>query len=210
MWAGPSTDCQGETRPRTIVIDEVYATLEAVRRFSATLSSDCCRRARADGHHRALRDPRRRLGARRPAHRLARTRFPDQIDGHRLGVRDPDRLPARARRVLARRVRLARAGGAAQRARALPHRDRRPVDPLRPRALAARRRAPAAPHARLAGLGRRVPRRHPAADRPGGARRRRGRRVPRDRAVAARLRVLGADAHARLGRRSASRARSSS
>ncbi len=26
--------------------------------------------------------------------RLAQTRLPDQIDGHRLGVRDPDRLPA--------------------------------------------------------------------------------------------------------------------
>ena len=68
----------------------------------------------------------------------------------------------------------------------------------------------AAPHARLAGLDRRVPRRHPAADRSGGARRPRRRRVPRDRAVAARLRVLRADPHARLGRRGASRARSSS
>ena len=53
---------------------------------------------------------------------------------------------------------------------------------------------PAAADARLAGLDRRVPRRDPAAHASRGARRRRRRRVPRGRAVAARLRLLGADA----------------
>ena len=42
-------------------------------------------------------------------------------------------------------------------------------------------------------------RRDPGADRPGAPRRGRRRRVPRDRAVAARLRLLGTAAHARLG-----------
>ena len=119
---------------------------------------------------------------------------------HGLGVRDPARLPARARRVLARRVRLAHAGGTTQRARALPHHHRRPVDPLHPRAVSARRRFAAAPHTRLAGFGRRVPRRHPTVDRARGSRGPRGRRLPRRRAVVARLRLLGADPHARLGR----------
>ena len=44
--------------------------------------------------------------------------------------------------------------------------------------------------ARLAGLGVRVPRAHPAADRPGALRRRSGRRLHRRRAVAARLRPV--------------------
>ena len=71
-------------------------------------------------------------------------------------------------------------------------------------------RVAAAPHARLAGLRRGVPRRHPEAHRSGEPRRSSRRRVPRDRAVAARLRVLGADAHSRLGPARASRTRSSS
>ena len=77
--------------------------------------------------------------------RLARTRFPDQIDdtGWEYGI--PIDYLRELVDVLARRLRLARGGSAAQRARALPHHHRRPVDPLRPRPLAARRRAPAAP-----------------------------------------------------------------
>ena len=73
--------------------------------------------------------------------RLARTRFPDQIEdtGWEYGI------PIDYLRELVEYwrddVRLARAGSAPQRARALPHPHRRPVDPLRPRALAARGRA---------------------------------------------------------------------
>ena len=51
-----------------------------------------------------------------------RARAPSRSDRrHRMGVRDPDRLPANVGGVLARRVRLARAGSAAQQARQLPH-----------------------------------------------------------------------------------------
>ena len=57
---------------------------------------------------RALRDPRRRRGPRRPARPAGADALPRPDRGHRLGVRDPGRLPARARRVLARHVRLAR------------------------------------------------------------------------------------------------------
>ena len=169
-----------------------------------------CRSPSRDGG-RAVRDPRRRRGPRRPARPAGADALPR-----------PDRR-TRAGSTGSRSTTCASwsSTGAttydwrAQEARLneLAHfrtDDRRPVDPLRPRALAARRRAPAAAHARLARLDRRVPRRDPAPDRPGGARRQRGRRVPRDRAVAARLRLLGADAHARLGRLRASRARSSS
>ncbi len=131
--------------------------------------------------------------------RLARTRFPDQVEGTGWEYGIPIDLPARARRVLARRVRLARAGGTAQRARALPHAHRRPVDPLHPRALGARGRVAVAHHARLARLGRRVPGGHPAADGPRGSRRPGERRLPRGRALTPRLRLLGAHPHARLG-----------
>ena len=131
----------------------------------------------------------------------ARTRFPDQIEGDRVGRRHPDRLPARAGRVLARTATTGvGAGGPPQRVRALPHPDRRAVDPLHPRPVAPPGRPSAAPHPRLAGLGRRVPRRDSAAHRSPGLRRSGGRCVPRDRAVAPGLRVLGAAAHPRLGR----------
>ena len=97
-----------------------------------------------------------------------------------LGAGDRARVPARAARLLGRRVRLARAGGAAERARPVPRRDRRRAHPLRARA---RRRDPADPHARLAEHVRRAPAARAA---PAGLR-------PRD-PVAARLRVLGAAA----------------
>ena len=75
--------------------------------------------------------------------------------------------------------------------------DRRPADPLHPRALRQPRRAAVDHHARLARIGRRVPRRHRAA----------ARRLPRRRAVASRLRLVGSDDRAGLGRGSASRKR---
>ena len=148
-----------------------------------------------------FRDPRRRRGARRTSATAwrgpaCRTRSTGRAGS--TGSRT-DYL-ARAGRVLARRLRLARPRGAAQRAPAVPHRDRRAVHPLRPRPVAASGRPTVAARARLARLDRRVPRRDSAADRPGGARRGRGRRVPRRRAVAAGLRVLGTDSYSGLGR----------
>ena len=126
--------------------------------------------------------------------RLGADPLPGPDRRHGLGVRHPGRLPARARRLLARRVRLARPGSAAQRARALPHAHRRPVDPLHPRALA---HADALPLLLTHGWPGSIvefldviPRlTDPEAH--GGRRR----RLPRDRAVAAGLRLLRADAH---------------
>ena len=104
-----------------------------------------------------------RRGSRRPAraagpHALAR---PDPGIG--LGLRHRPRVSAGLVRVLADEVRLARAGRPVQPLAALPHRHRRPADPLHPRALRRSRRVAVDHHARLAGIGRRVPRRHRAA-----------------------------------------------
>ena len=124
--------------------------------------------------------------------RLAQTRFPDQIDGHRLGVRDPGRLPARAGRVLARRRTTGgrRRRGSTSSPTSAPTIDGQPIHFVHARSPHADA-FPLLHHARLARLDRRVPRRHPAAPRPDD--------LPRGRAVAAGLRVLGAPAHRGLG-----------
>ena len=131
--------------------------------------------------------------------RLARVRIPDEIEGAGWDYGIPFGYLRELVTYWRDIVRLAAAGGAAQRAGALPHPRRRPVDPLRPRPFVAARRPAPAPDARLAGLRGGVPRRHPAAHRAGGPWRARRGRVPRRRAVVAGLRVLGADTHARLG-----------
>ena len=84
--------------------------------------------------------------------RLARTRFPDQIEGTGWEYGIPVDYLRELVEYWRDDVRLASAGGAAQRARALPHPYRWPVDPLRPRALGSRGRLSAADHARLARL----------------------------------------------------------
>ena len=113
--------------------------------------------------------------------RLARTRLPQPAPGRRLGLRHAERLPARRRRAVAHRLRLARRGGAHQRVPALHDRDRRAADPLHPRALAARRSDAAPPRAHLPRVIRRLPRHDRRARRPGRARRpRRGRLRRRD------------------------------
>ena len=81
--------------------------------------------------------------------------------------------------------------GAAQRAAALHHRDRRARHPLHPRALEARERAADHRHARLARLDHRAAEDHRAADQPDGARRQRVGRVRCGDPVDARLRLLG-------------------
>ena len=100
--------------------------------------------------------------------RLGTHPLPGPDRRHRLGVRDPDRLPARAGRVLARRVRLARRRrrGSTSSTTSAPEIDGQSIHFVHARSPHAGR-APAAAHARLAGLDRRVPRRHPAADRSG-------------------------------------------
>ena len=95
------------------------------------------------------------------AARAGRTRSPGA--GWERGV--PRGLARAARRVLARRVRLARAGGAAQRVRAVHDHDRRPADPLPARPIAGAGRAAADRHPRLPGLGGRVHPHHRAAER---------------------------------------------
>ena len=126
---------------------------------------------------------------------------------HALAVGCRDRLEPRhadlvrpwPRRPLGRPVRLARAGGSAQRVPAVQGRCRRPGDPLRPRALGRCRCHSPPPAPRLSELVRRgLPADRPAR-RSGGARRTGGGRVPRGRAVAAGVRVLDASGRSRLG-----------
>ena len=139
-----------------------------------------------------FRDRRRRRGARRPAPAPRAHAASRRDRRHRLGVRHPDRLPARARRVLAGRVRLARRrrrGSTCSRSSSPRSTGSRSTSCT---PLAAPRRAAAAPHARLAGFDRRVPRRDPALTDPDAH----GGTATRStcRAVVAGLRVLGADA----------------
>ena len=115
---------------------------------------------------------------------------PEEAEAGRLG--DRSRLPARARRLLGGRLRLAGAGGGA---RPVPHfrcPPRWPRDPLRARP--GRRSGWAGPafgpQPRLAGLVLALRQGHPTAHRPRRARRRPRRRVRRGRARHAGLRVL--------------------
>ena len=122
--------------------------------------------------------------------RLARTRWPDQIPGIGLGLRHRPRVPAGPLRDWRTTFDWRAQEDAVQPLAALPHRHRRPADPLHPRPLRQSRRAAVDHHARLAGFGRRVPRRDRTV----------ARGLPRRRAVAARLRMVGPDDRAGLGR----------
>ena len=153
--------------------------------------SDAISRMRIEVPEEVLDDLRRRLAA---------ARFPDQIPGSGWGYGTDGAYLRELCGVLARQVRLARAGSAAQPLRALPHERRRAESALRARAFEARGRAAARDHARLARLGLRVPQDHRTARRPGGARWQRTRRLPRRLPLDPRLRLLGPDARARLGR----------
>ncbi|CAA9263270.1 MAG: Epoxide hydrolase, partial [uncultured Actinomycetospora sp.] len=116
----------------------------------------------------------------------------------RLGLRHPEPLPRRDGRAVAHDVRLACPGGADERVPAVPHRDRRPDDPLRPRAVVRGGRDAAAPAAHLPGLVRGVPGHDRAAHRPRGPRRASRGRVLGGRAVDARVRFLHAGGRPRL------------
>ena len=97
------------------------------------------------------------------------------------------------------RVRLRAARGAAERAAAVRHRDRRRGHPLHPRQVRARERAAADHDARLARLGGRAARLGRPADRPDGARRQRRGRLPPRAALPARVRALRRAGRDRLG-----------
>ena len=148
-----------------------------------------------------FRDPRRRRGARRPARPPRADALPGPDRRTRAGSTGSRSTTCASWSTYWRddydwRAQEARP----QRARAVPH--RRSTASRSTSSTRARRtptRVPLLLDARLARLDRRVPRRHPAAHRPGGARRSRRRRVPRRRAVAAGLRLLGTDPHTRLG-----------
>ena len=118
---------------------------------------------------RAVPRPGRRLGPRRPADRLARTRFPDRY----RGIGWEAGMPIDYLRQLVDYWSDTydwRAEEAGSMASTLPYPDRRPVDPLPPRPVPPPRGPPPDHHPRLARFGRRVPRPHPAADRPDGPR----------------------------------------
>ena len=100
------------------------------------------------------------------ADRLARTRLPRPGSRRRLGLRRAQPLPGRGGGALAHGVRLARAGSADERLPALPHRDRRPDDPLPARAVRRPRGHAAAARAHLPRLVPRLPRHDRAAARP--------------------------------------------
>ena len=117
----------------------------------------------------------------------------------RLGPRRPAGLPAGPRRLLGRRLRLARPGGPAERDPAVRHHHRRPGHPLPARPLGRAGRPAADPDPRLAQLAGGVPRGDRTADRPPRARRRPGRRLRRGHPLAARVRVLHAGVRPRLG-----------
>ncbi len=139
---------------------------------------------------RAVHHPRARCRARRPAR--APRPHPPARPGSRgaLDLRHRRDLPRRPDRLLARRVRLARAGSRAQRLSAnhSPHRRDRP--PLPACAGTGAEPAPTPPLPRLAGLGVRVPRSHPAPDRPGPLRRPAGGRLHGGGALASWLRPV--------------------
>ena len=101
--------------------------------------------------------------------RLRTTIWPSTIEGQSYGGPALAQMKELARQAAS--VRLAQAGGGAQRAAQLHHRDRRPEHPLHPRQVEAAGRHPAAAHPRLAGLGGRVPGPHRTADGPGEPRR---------------------------------------
>ena len=137
------------------------------------------------GLHQNLHPARARYGDHGPARASGAHALSRPGARRALGVRHRRRLPARAGRLLAARLRLARAGGPAQRpspAQGAPARHR-PSLPTCARQGAGAIAAPPAPW--LAGFGVRVPGDHPAADRSGQLRRRSGRCVHGSRTVIA-------------------------
>ncbi|AQW53165.1 hypothetical protein SHXM_06628 [Streptomyces hygroscopicus] len=118
----------------------------------------------------------------------------------RLVRRGLARPRPRAGRVLGHRVRLAGAGGAAERVPPVHDGDRRAAGALPPYPLTRAGCPAAADHPWLAGFGRGVHRGHRPADRSARTRGRPGRRLPRRHPVPPRLRLLRPAPRTRLGR----------
>ena len=129
--------------------------------------------------HRAVRHRRARRRARGPARTPGARAHARRAGGRGMAARDEPGLPAAARRLLARRVRLAGPGAPAQPARAVQDHHRRPRHPLRAPPVGRARCVPADPDPRLAGDLRGVRQGHRAPDRPRRPRRARRRRLPR-------------------------------
>ena len=127
-----------------------------------------------------------RLRGRRPARAAAGDPLSRCPREHRLRPRHVRRVPAGARALLGRGVRLAGPPGRAQPDPAVHRRDRRPADPFPVRAQRASGRDAAAAPARLAGQPVPLPDRHPAAHRPVG----RAACLPRHRPLPARIPLL--------------------
>jgi len=136
--------------------------------------------------------PRRRPRGPAPAPRPGAVAEPGAGAG--LGAGHGPGLPPRARRLLARGLRLAGAGASPQSARPLLDEDRWAANPLRTRLLSPRGCLAARAQPRLAGVDRRVSRRFRAAHQPARSRRRLPRRGP----FAAGVRVLRPDLRAGL------------
>ena len=136
----------------------------------------------------------------RPEAPAARHTLARQGAGGRLVAGHAAGLHAGAVPLLGRWLRLACARGAAEPLRAVHDAHRRRRHPLHPRALQACRCAAAGDEPRLAGLDRRVPQGHRAADRPHRAWRRCGRCLPPGVPVAAGLWLLRQAHRSRLER----------
>ena len=143
--------------------------------------------------------PGEKLDDLRAAHR--RDALAEQGAGRRPVAGGPARGAAGARAVLAGRVRLRADRGAAERAAAVRHRDRRRGRPLHPRQVVARERAAADHDPRLARLRDRADRLRRPADGPDRARRQRRGCLPSRAALPARVRALRRAGRDRLGPR---------
>src|SRR3989442_568482 len=136
------------------------------------LAADAARRPRAGPAAELGRRARRR--ARRPARTPGARALARRDPRRAVALRHRPRVHEVARRLLARPLRLARAGGGAQRAPPVHRGAGRHRPALHPRARGGTTPDAAAALARLAGLDRRIPAAGPDADRSGALRRRSG------------------------------------
>ena len=136
--------------------------------------------------------------------RLASTVLPSEVESHGWSAGPTNAYVRALHRPAAERLRLARRGSRDQPASAVHDRDRRPDHPLHPRQVGGEERHAAAADPRLAGIDRRVPRRHRAADQSGRAWRQGRGCLRRRHPLAPRLRLFRPDPRGRLEQRAGS------